>query len=135
MTITVRFKRKKPWAFKWDVAQGWIYETHRNKYKLFLDYNEHGLDLWIGRFATMPGGGMWFTCEARLGAVSVEMFRGVFYFGQRPTKREGAVLSALESLQSGHVQDNKHRMGLLGAQDIDRTVKLLQGEINHDLRL
>lgn len=127
--ITVHRKHGPPWAFEWDeIERAWLHKTARNVYCLFADYDRNGIHVWIGRYA--PGPNCWFTIEARLGATHIETFNGVFYFRRKPDKREGAVLSALSYLKEDHVQDNKHRMGLLGSQNIDRAVKLLEGEIS-----
>ena len=75
--MKVLLKDGRVWMFEWD-GKYWKYSTRKNTYFLMCDYNNLGLDIWIGRLS--PNKETIYTCEKRLGVDSIFFLRGEIVF-------------------------------------------------------
>ena len=73
------------WIFEWnDKYSGYVFFTKNSVYKIFFDNclvaSKYGFepDIWIGRLDINSK--LWFTCEKKIKAKTLIMFRGQYNF-------------------------------------------------------
>lgn len=85
MYIDVYIRGGRRWRFNYEKPflerPGYYYRTKKNVYCLFIDINEFGIDIWIGREFFIDGNSSkigWYTVEKELQATHAVLSRGVF---------------------------------------------------------
>lgn len=86
MSKVILLRNNSPsWTFEWnDNYSGYVFFTKNNIYKIFFDNcltkskYDFEPDIWIGQLEKTSKS--WFTCEKRIKAQSLIMFRGQYNF-------------------------------------------------------